>query len=74
MTTSITLAKAKAQLSACVRAAEQGDAFIITRHGKPVAAIVAPAKLEHLLRLRQAGPEGGLASLRSPARAVAPIA
>ena len=35
----------------------------ITRHGKPVAAVVAAEDLERLERLRAAGPEGGLASI-----------
>jgi antitoxin (DNA-binding transcriptional repressor) of toxin-antitoxin stability system len=37
--------------------------MLITRHGKPVAALVRPADLEHLERLRKAGPESGLASI-----------
>ncbi|MBZ5637790.1 MAG: type II toxin-antitoxin system Phd/YefM family antitoxin [Acidobacteriia bacterium] len=35
----------------------------ITRHGEPVAAVVAAEDLERLERLRVAGPEGGLASI-----------
>jgi antitoxin (DNA-binding transcriptional repressor) of toxin-antitoxin stability system len=42
---------------------EAGKPVIITRHGKPVAALVPPTDLEHLQRLRKAGPGGGLASL-----------
>ena len=43
----VTLAKAKAHLSALVSDAEDGAAFTMTRHGKPVARIVgAPAKVK----------------------------
>ena len=59
----VSLAEAKAKLSECVREAEGGDFIVITRHGKPVAALVAAAELERLELLRVAGPEGGLASL-----------
>jgi len=45
------------------RKAEAGDPVVITRHGKPVVALVPAAELEQLERLRAAGPEGGLASL-----------
>ena len=57
------LAEAKAKLSDAVRSAEQGEAVVITRHGRPVAALVRVEDLERLQRLRAAGPEGGLASL-----------
>lgn len=59
----IPLAEAKARLSAWVREAEDGTPFVITRHGKPVAALVPAGDLERLQRLRAAGPEGGLASV-----------
>jgi prevent-host-death family protein len=59
----ISLAKAKATLSECIRDAESGKAVLITRHGKPVAALVRTKDLEDLERLKKAGPEGGLASL-----------
>ena len=39
--TSVSLAQAKAQLSALVARAEAGDDISITRHGKPVARLVA---------------------------------
>jgi antitoxin (DNA-binding transcriptional repressor) of toxin-antitoxin stability system len=42
---------------------EAGSSVLITRHGKPVAALVRPRDLEQLERLRRAGPEGGLASI-----------
>jgi prevent-host-death family protein len=59
----IALAEAKATLSECIREAESGNEVLITRHGKPVAAIVRAKDLENLERLKKAGPEGGLASL-----------
>lgn len=59
----MSVASAKAKLSQCIRNVEGGDIVIITRHGKPVAALVAPGDIERLERLRQAGPEKGLASL-----------
>lgn len=63
MTRSVSLADAKARLSECVRDAERGDSIVITRHGKPVAALVRAEEVHLLERLRAAGPEGGLAGL-----------
>jgi len=59
----ISLAEAKATLSECIREAESGKEVLITRHGKPVAALVRAKDLEKFERLKKAGPEGGLASL-----------
>ena len=59
----LSVAEAKAIFSECIRQVEAGSAVLITRHGKPVAALVGPSELEHLERLRKAGPEGGLASI-----------
>lgn len=59
----IPLAEAKAKLSECVRNAERGDPVVITRHGKPVAALVRADELDRLDRLRAAGPDAGLAGL-----------
>jgi len=59
----ISLAEAKATLSECVRDVEKGEMLIIKRHGKPVAALVQPQDLDNIVRLRKAGPEGGLSSL-----------
>lgn len=58
-----TLVDAKAHFAQCLREAEQGAPVLLTRHGKPVAAIVSTDLLEELERLRAAGPEGGLMSL-----------
>ena len=63
MNKSIPLAEAKATLSDCIREVESGKSVLITRHGKPVAALVCPKDLDNLQRLKKAGPEGGLASL-----------
>jgi prevent-host-death family protein len=59
----ISLAEAKATLSECIRKVESGKTLLITRHGKPVAALVRAKDLENFERLKKAGPEGGLASL-----------
>ena len=59
----ISIAEAKASFSECIRQVEAGSSVLITKHGKPVAALVRPDDLEHLERLKKAGPEGGLASL-----------
>ena len=59
----ISVAEAKAHFADCVRKAETGEPVLITRHGKPVVALVPANDLETLRRLRAAGPEGGLASL-----------
>lgn len=37
----LSAAEAKSQLADCLRSAENGQPVIITRHGKPVAALVA---------------------------------
>ena len=63
MNKSISVAKAKATFSDCIRQAEVGSPVLITRHGKPVAALVRAGDLEHLERLRKAGPESGLAGI-----------
>jgi len=63
MNRSVPLAEAKATLSDCIREVEGGKPVLITRHGKPVAALVHPRDLDNLERLKKAGPEGGLASV-----------
>lgn len=37
----MTIAQAKNQLSSLIHAAEQGEEVVLTRHGKPVARLVA---------------------------------
>ena len=63
MNKSVSLAEAKATFSECIREVESGKSVLITRHGKPVAALIRAKDLENFERLRKAGPEGGLASL-----------
>ena len=63
MENNISVAEAKATFSECIRKVEAGNTVLITRHGRPVAALVSPGDLEHLERLRKAGPESGLASI-----------
>jgi prevent-host-death family protein len=63
MSKRLSVAEAKATLSERIREVESGKTVVITRHGKPVAALVRAEDAERLERLRAAGPEGGLASL-----------
>lgn len=63
MSETISISRAKANFSAAVRRAESGVTLVITRHGKPVAALVDADDAERLERLRSAGPEEGLASV-----------
>jgi prevent-host-death family protein len=59
----LSVAETKATLSERIREVEGGEILVITRHGKPVAALVRADDAEYLERLRAAGPAGGLASL-----------
>jgi prevent-host-death family protein len=59
----LSVAEVKATLSDAIREVEAGRSVVITRHGKPVAALVRAEDLSTLERLRSAGPEKGLASL-----------
>jgi prevent-host-death family protein len=63
MARNVPLAEAKAKLSECIRDAERGEPVVITRYGRPVAAIVGAEELSRLERLRAAGPTAGLAGL-----------
>lgn len=63
VSTTVSAARAKAEFAECVRKAESGEAVVITRHGKAVAALVPPERLRQIERLSAAGPEGGLAGL-----------
>ena len=63
MATTRSVSEVKARLSDYIREAEHGEPVIITRHGRPVAALVGAEELEALDRLRVAGPEAGLASV-----------
>jgi prevent-host-death family protein len=57
------VAEIKATLSEQIREAEHGGTVLITRRGRPVAALVSTDELQRLRRLQSAGPEGGLASV-----------
>jgi prevent-host-death family protein len=59
----LSVAEAKATLSEAIRDVEAGSSLVITRHGKPVAALVRAEDLAALERLRGAGPAEGLASI-----------
>jgi prevent-host-death family protein len=59
----ISIVEAKARLADCLRRAEAGELIVVTRHGKPVAALVPVDLLDQLDRLRAMGAEGGLASV-----------
>lgn len=59
----MSVAEAKAHFSACVELAESGRPVVITRHRKPVVAVVSLGDFSHLCGIRAAGPEEGLAGL-----------
>lgn len=59
----LSVADAKAHFSDCVRTAEQGRPVLITRRGKPVAALVPAQSAKQIERLLAAGPRQGLAGL-----------
>lgn len=59
----MSVAEAKAHFSDCVDLAEGGKPVLITRHGKPVAAIISVGELEHVQKIRTAGPKEGLAGI-----------
>jgi prevent-host-death family protein len=63
MAKALSVAEAKASLSEAIRDVEGGETVVITRHGKPVAALVRAEDLSKLELLRAAGPEQGLASV-----------
>lgn len=55
--------EAKERFAEYVHAAEVGESVLITRYGKPVAALVSAQALESLERLEAASSGGGLAGL-----------
>jgi prevent-host-death family protein len=63
MTTQVSASEAKSKLAEWLRRAADGEIVLITRHGKPVAALVSAEDVEQLQRLRHAGPQAGLVSL-----------
>ena len=63
MKSTVSAAEAKAHFSECLRVVEQGNAVLITRHGRAVAALVPAQEAALLKRLRAAGPQAGLAGV-----------
>jgi len=59
----LSVAEAKANLSNAIREVEAGGSVVITRYGRPVAALVRADDLSRIERLRAAGPAQGLASI-----------
>lgn len=63
MRETVSVADAKSRFSEYVRRAETGAVVVLSRHGKPVAALVPAGDVDRLERLRAAGPGRGLVSL-----------
>lgn len=63
MTKILSTAEVKARLSESIDLALQDGSVIITRYGKPVAALVSYEDLVQLQRIRSANQTGGLANL-----------
>jgi len=63
MTTTRSIADAKAHFADAIASAEAGEPVLITRHGKPVAAIIPAAALALLERAQEDSPEAGLAGI-----------
>lgn len=59
----MTAAEAKSQFAESLRLVDKGNIVVITRYGKPVAALVAPENMAQLDRLKARVPEEGLAKL-----------
>lgn len=59
----MTAAEAKSQFAESLRLVDKGNVVVITRYGKPVAALVGPEDLEQLDRLKARVPEEGLMRL-----------
>lgn len=63
MSKTVSVAQAKAELSQWIRWAENREPVVITRHRKPIVALVRLEDLAQLERLRAARPQAGLLSL-----------
>jgi prevent-host-death family protein len=59
----LTAAEAKASFAVCLRSAETGTPLLVTRHGRPVAAIIGVDDWKHVQRLRAGKQPQGLAGL-----------
>jgi len=56
-----TIADAKAHLSSCVASAEAGEPVLLTRHGRPVAAMINTQDWERLQALKASHKRGLMA-------------
>ena len=64
MVKAMTIAKARVRFSDCVRSAESGEIVVVTRYGKPVAAMISAKYLAELEGARRQGlASQGLAGL-----------
>ena len=63
MTRTVSVAEVKSRFAAYVRRAEAGNIVVLSRHGRPVAALIPADDVAQFERLRAAGPGKGLASL-----------
>ncbi|ETW94958.1 MAG: hypothetical protein ETSY2_48865 [Candidatus Entotheonella gemina] len=59
----VTVAESTTHFAELLRLAETGEMCVITRDGKPVAALVGQELLEQMERLQAATPADGLAKL-----------
>lgn len=59
----LSVAEAKARFSECIRDAEGGEPVLVTRNGRPVAAIVSAEQLALVKRVEAASEGRGLALL-----------
>lgn len=63
MTKTLTAAKAKSNFEEALREAEAGDRVVITRKGRPVAALISIGDLSELSGSRKFDPSQGLAGI-----------
>ena len=63
MAGTVSAAEIKVRFGTYLREAEHGQPILITRHHKPVAALVPAEDVQQLQRLRAAGPQAGLAGV-----------
>ena len=68
-TMDVSIADAKNRLPELIRAVEDGEKVVITRHGKPVAQIAPPPSERRQVRLgRHEGPHPAHAGMGRPGR------